>query len=176
MPQNNSTPEALRQLTEHFRALGADDPESWARSELEEGVPQYARLVFLRRAWKRVIADGSTAWIDALIRGADRDPRGPGAGAGPALRRLLAVGADPNDLAEVVRVMQWELLFGLTYQLGAPDEAEYPSADMPRVKWALFEVNNDDEPGRPIAGLHESVLDTDPSGREMRPKGVGREG
>jgi hypothetical protein len=34
----------------------------------------------------------------------------------------------------------------------------------------LFEVSEDGTPGRPIGGLHESVLETDPTGREMRPK------
>jgi len=30
----------------------------------------------------------------------------------------------------------------------------------------LFEVNEAGSPGRPINGLHESVLDTEPSGNE----------
>jgi hypothetical protein len=38
------------------------------------------------------------------------------------------------------------------------------------VGWGLFEVSEDGKVGRPIQGLHESVLQTDPTGREMRPK------
>jgi hypothetical protein len=47
---------------------------------------------------------------------------------------------------------------------------------LPRVNWTLFEVDDDGEPLHAIDALHESVLDTDPSGREMRPSGVGRAG
>lgn len=166
----------LRQLSDHFRAMGAVEPESWARSQLEEGIPQYARFVFLRQAWKSILAENDTAWIDPLIKESDRRPRAPGAGAGPALKRLLATGAAREDLAELVRVMQWHVLQSLAYQLSDPGSAEYPSDDLPRVNWTLFEVTDEGEPLHPIDGLHESVLDTDPSGREMRPGGVGREG
>lgn len=154
--------------------MGALDPELWARSQLEEGIPQYARFVFLREAWKNVIEEDDTSWIDPLIEDAAQRPRDPGAGAGPALKRMLAAGASREDIAELVRVMQWQVLAGLAYQLSDPDAVEYPSDDSPRVSWALFEVDEDDEPLHPIDALHESVLDTDPTGREMRPKGVGR--
>jgi len=171
-----NSPQELKRLTEHFRAMGAFDPESWARSQLEEGIPQYARLVFLRQAWKNVIADGDTSWIDPLIQESERRPRDPGAGAGPALKRMLAVGASPEDIAEVVRVLQWHVLAGLAYQLADPGVVDYPSEDLPRVDWTLFEVDEDGQPLHAINCLHESVLDTDPSGREMRPRGIGREG
>ena len=36
---------------------------------------------------------------------------------------------------------------------------------------ALFQVDDDDTVIDRLAGLHESVLDTEPSGREMRPRG-----
>lgn len=176
MAQRKSTPEELRRLTEQFRAMGAFDPESWAKSQLEEGIPQYARLVFLQQAWKNIIAEDDTSWIDPLIQEAERRPRDPGAGAGPALKRMLAAGASRQDIAEVVRVMQWQVLAGLAYQLADPGVVEYPSEELPQVNWTLFEVDEDGKPLHPIDGLHESVLDTDPSGREIRPKGVGREG
>jgi hypothetical protein len=34
----------------------------------------------------------------------------------------------------------------------------------------LFQTDDDGQPVVPITGLHESVLDTDPTDREMRPK------
>jgi hypothetical protein len=123
-----------------------------------------------------VVGEGDTSWIEPLIEESRRQPRGPGAGGGQALERLLAAGAAREDLAELVRVMQWEVLAGLAYQIADPGVVEYPSEELPRVNWALFEMSEDDEPLHPIDGLHESVLDTEPSGREMRPKGVGREG
>src|SRR5262245_40912369 len=39
MARRRQTPEELRRLTEHFRAMGAFDPESWAKSQLVEGIP-----------------------------------------------------------------------------------------------------------------------------------------
>jgi hypothetical protein len=176
MARKKDKTEELRRLTEHFRAMGAREPESWAKSQLDEGIPQYVRFVFLRQAWKNIIGDGATSWIDPLIQQAEQRPRDPGAGAGPALNRMLAAGASRQDIAEVVRVMQWQVLAAFAYQLADPGVVEYPSEELPQVSWALFEVNEDGEPLHPIDGLHESVLDTDPSGREMRPKGVGREG
>jgi hypothetical protein len=176
MTQRDADPEELSQLTECFRAMGAFEPESWARSQLEEGIPQYARFVFLRSAWTNAIAENDTAWIEGLIQSSERRPRDQGAGAGPALKRLLAAGASREDIAEVVRVMQWQVLYGLAYQLADPGVVEYPSDELPRVNWTLFEVTEDGEPLHPIDGLDESVLDTEPTGREIRPKGVGREG
>ena len=68
MARRKATPEEIQRLAEHFRAMGAFDPESWAKSQLEEGIPQYPRLVFLRQAWKSIIAEGDTSWIDAQER------------------------------------------------------------------------------------------------------------
>jgi hypothetical protein len=163
----------LETYISYFRALGARDPESWARSQVEEGIPQYARFVFLHQSWKYIIADGDTAWIERSIEQADRRPGAPGSGAGLALKRMLAAGANREDIADLVRVMQWHVLAGMAYQLADAGVVEYPSAELPRVNWMLFEVDDNGEPLQPIDGLHESVLDTDPSGREMRPRGVG---
>jgi hypothetical protein len=176
MARRKPTAQQVRQLTEQFRALGAFDPESWAQSQLHEGIPQYARFVFLRQMWKNAVAEGDTTWMDRVLEATRQRPRDPAAGAGPALERMLAAGASRQDVAEVVRVMQWHLLEGLAYALDDPGVVEYPSEEFPRVNWALFEVEEDGEPLHVIDGLHESVLDTDPSGREMRPKGVDREG
>ena len=43
---------ALSDLAHLFKIAGASDPEAWARSEVEEGIPQLARFLFLRQAWK----------------------------------------------------------------------------------------------------------------------------
>ena len=99
----------VEKLTALFRKLGAPDPEGWARSQLDEGIDQLARFVFLRAAWKQVVPPDNAGWIDAWIDSAKARPTDPGAGAGPALQRMLAAGADRRDIHEVVRVMQWEL-------------------------------------------------------------------
>lgn len=171
-----SKEQEIQQLAEHFRSLGAFDPEGWARSQIQEGIPQYARFVFLRQAWKSVVEVGDTAWINQQIQESEQHPHDPGAGIGPALTRLLATGASREDITEVVRVMQRSILAGLIYQLADPGIVEYPSEEMPRVNWTLFEVDEDGQPLHPIDGLHESVLDTDPTDWEMRQKGVTRAG
>jgi hypothetical protein len=165
-----STDEEIRALAEHFRAWGVDDPEGWARSQVKESINQYARLVFLRGAWRSVISDSDTAWIDRHISESEKRPDAPGAGAGHALGRLIASGANRDDLSELVRVMQWEVLASLAYQLADPGTVKYPSATVPRVAWALFEVDKRGDPVAEIGMLHESVLETDPAGREMRPR------
>jgi hypothetical protein len=166
----------IQEWTEHFRALGAYDPEGWARSQVEESIPQYARFVFLRQAWQSVVVDGDTSWIDSHMAQAERRSRDPGAGIGPALQRMLAAGVSREDITEVVRVMQWNVVAGVAYQLADPGVVDYPREGMPAVNWMLFEVDENGAPLRAIDALHESVLDTDPSGREMRPKGVTRAG
>ena len=124
---------SLAELTRYFQAWGVDDPAGWARSQTEEGINQYARLVFLRGAWQHVIAEGDSTWIDNMIAYAKRSSAGPGSGAGPALERLLEAGADRDDLSEVARVMQWEVLQGLLYLLSDSDSVAYPFGEVPRA-------------------------------------------
>jgi hypothetical protein len=42
-------------LRDRFSELGADEPESWARSEIVEGIPQLARFLILRKLWADAI-------------------------------------------------------------------------------------------------------------------------
>jgi hypothetical protein len=158
--------QGFEELTAIFRKLGANDPEGWASSQVQEGIPQLARFVFLKQAWSLVLADDDTRWIAPSVESALKRPDEPYASVGLALQRLLSAGADPRDLTDVVRGMQAELLFNLCYLLGDPGFPN-PIAD---VAWGLFQLNDDDQPVVHIGGLHESVLETDPTGREMRPR------
>jgi len=161
-----SDEQRVADLTELLTRLGATDPSAWARSEVEEDIPQLARFLFLRQAWTHVVADGDTTWIDAWRELASQSPHAPCAGIGPAMERLLAAGARPEDIATVVRVMQYSTLFGLCYLLDDPGDVE---PEVSEVAWALVEVDDEGTVGRHIGALHESLLETDPSGREMRP-------
>lgn len=152
------------ELTELFRKLGARNPADWANSQLDENLPQLARFLFLREAWRLVVGDGDPSWIKARI---SDDPAGPGGEIGPALKRLLAAGAAESDMTVVVRTMQWRLLFGLCQLLDDPGNLEKEVRD---IAWRLFQIDEDDQPTAVISGLHESVLETDPTGREMRPR------
>jgi hypothetical protein len=151
-----------------FRRLGAPSPEDWAYSQVREGIPQLARFVFLKQAWSNVVPEGDTAWIETAIRSAQVQPDAPFSGMGGALARCKAVGASPDDLTEIARCAQAELLFAIAYLLEGPQNDLDTGVD---ISWGLFET---DEHGHPtksrIGDLHESVLELDPTGREMRPK------
>jgi hypothetical protein len=155
-----------RRLAELLAKLGARAPEEWARSQVEEKIPQIARFLFLRQAWKLVIGEKDRSWIESERSSAEAGSSAPGAAIGPALERLLAQEVSEEDLTTVVRVMQWRLLSGLCYLLDDPGELEDEVRD---VAWRLFQINKEEEPIAVIGGLHESVLETEPSGREMRP-------
>ena len=156
----------LQALTQLFAELGAPAPERWARMQLEHGVPELARWLFLRAAWGHVLADGDVAWIDGTIAASRAQPDAPFAGVGAALARLRAAGARDADVSEVVRGMQVAALFAHLRLLDGAPAAEPEVAD---VGWALVQVSPDGDVVAPIRALHASLLDTDPTGREMRP-------
>jgi len=156
-----------QQLAALFRKLGARDPDVWARSQVEEGIPQLARYLFLRQAWRNVVPEHDPSWIASLIRHSDAHPNDAYAGVGHALKRLRARGATDEELTDLVRGMQAELLFSFCYLLGDPGELEPEVADM---AWALVQIDQEGKVVHGIPGLHESVLEVDPTGREMRPR------
>jgi len=139
-------------LTKIFEDLGAANPEDWAESEVSEGIPQLARFLFLKGCWSNIVSDTEPSWIDEIISRIPEDSNELFAGTAHALRRLLASGANREDIAEVVRGMQAELLFHVCYQLADSDVVE--GYDF--VKWALMEVGEDEVPSREIAGLHRA--------------------
>ena len=156
----------IDELTAVFEELGAPDPHGWARSEVTEGINQLGRYLFLKGAWEHVVDDEDTDWMDRTVQRTSPESDHPFDDVAHGLRRLLANGADKQDLQRVIRGMQVHLLFGLCYLLDDPGVVEgnvYKS-------WRLFEVDEDGAAGRVIGGLHESVLATDPTGREMRPR------
>ena len=107
-------------------------------------------------------------WIDRNIAAAEQRPQDPFSGIGHALKRVISGGVAPEDLTEIVRGMQADLLFSLCYLLEDPG---FDDEELEHIGWRLVETEGDDDPtDRPICSLHESVLETDPTGREMRPK------
>src|SRR6266536_3905662 len=97
------------QLAALFRRLGATDPEGWARSQINEGINQLHRYLFLRQAWSSVVAENDQSWIDRALVESQSHPDAPFAGVGHSLSRLLAAGASRDDLAELARGMQAQL-------------------------------------------------------------------
>jgi hypothetical protein len=159
-------PNDLTELTKMFARLGARDASGWASSQLNEGIEQLHRFLFLRQAWSYVLPDGDTQWIARQIERAKANPSESYAGVGTALSRCLEKGVDPQDLTDIVRGMQASALFHFCYLLEDPGFAE---SELEDIGWCLVATDENLEPTtRPIGGLHESVLETDPTGREMR--------
>lgn len=84
------------ELIDVFTRLGAKDPQSWAVSEIDEGIPQLARYLFLKGAWNAVVGDGDSSWIEQVIENTPAESSAPYSGTAHALRHLLAAGADPG--------------------------------------------------------------------------------
>jgi hypothetical protein len=157
----------LEQLTRIFRELGANNPEGWARSQVETGTPQLHRFLFLRQAWKLVSDENNDGWIDNILANHRRSP----SARGRAIERLLALGADRADLVDLVRDTQYETLFGLCYLLGDPGLYDEADEQVNLLGWALVTTDAQGEPtSQTIDSLHEEVLSMDPTGREMRPR------
>jgi hypothetical protein len=157
----------LKKLTALFKKLGAKDPSGWAKSQIDEGIPQLARYIFLRQAWRCVVSEEDSSWIDLEIDRASKEPDAPYSGVGIALKKIRERGATDEELTDVVRGTQAEMLFHFCYLLDDPGELEPEVADM---EWMLVQFNAKGNVDGSIVGLHESVLETDPTGREMRPR------
>ena len=165
-------------LERAFIALGENtqDARAMVRGELERNSPQLARVAFLKLAWQLIIDEDARrgdelAWIESWLRW-PRTQGKPATGVGGAIERVLARGADPDDLTDIVRAMQFDLLFNLCETLDEQGLAEL-RASVPgdvHIGWRLYEVNASGAPTRAIESLHESVGAYDPSGREGDPR------
>src|SRR5580704_6108254 len=85
---NGLDPETRRRAEElrgEFARRGANDPESWARSEVSEDIAQLTGYLFLRGVWRRI----NSAVADAL----ETEPA----------RRLLTSGCDRAQLESLIR-------------------------------------------------------------------------
>jgi hypothetical protein len=161
-------PTDLKKLTALFAKLGATEPESWASSQLDEGIPQLQRFLFLRQAWSKILDETNHAWIDSSIGAYKRYPTAPYSGIGAALVECEQKGVSRQALTDLARGIQAEMLFDICYLL---EDARIEEPELENFQWGLFEVDEDDNPvGERIGALHESVLGTDPTGREMCPR------
>jgi hypothetical protein len=155
----------IEKLTSLFRILGADEPESWASSQVNEGINQLGRFLFLKQAWSKVIDENDNSWIDREVESFRKDPDASYSGAGRALSAIIETGAHRQDITDLVRGMQADLLFSLCYLLDDPGDVP---AQVKEVNWCLFQIAEDGTALTPIQALHESVWEMDPTGREMR--------
>lgn len=151
----------LHELTQAFRLLGADDPSSWAVSEFEDGIPQLAMYVFLKRARAFFGPERTDRWLQSLAHGNAPEH----SAAKLALQRLTGCGALRDDLREVViafgrdMLMEWCCL--LDNISARHFENEHLNKAVAEVNWRLYVVDADCNPTTPMDGLHELVADVD---------------
>ncbi len=157
----------LEELTDLFRRLGARDPEDWAASQINEDIPQLARFLFLRQAWRQIVSEEDTNWPRENAETSDATSNRPYDGMSQALASLIEKGATQEELIDLVRGAQASLLFQICYLL---DDPMLEEPELEDFGWGLFQVDREGNPVRAIEALHESVLETDPTGREMRPR------
>jgi hypothetical protein len=158
-------------LAAAFRKLGFSEEESRRKAEYQVSSerPELARMSFLKCAWAGVISEGNSEWIERRIESFRRDPNGEGSGAGRALELLLRIGANPNDLTDLVRAMQHETLSEVCCVIDNCGDT-YNDPFNPKAHWHLVLSEVCPPEKNDVGGLHESVLETDPTGREMRPR------
>ncbi|KAA2252575.1 hypothetical protein F0L68_35265 [Solihabitans fulvus] len=134
---------------------------------------QRARESFVDTLWSLVVdedghTDGHPSWIESRLR---EWPDGDATST--ALHRLLASGVDPDDLTDVVRQLQHELLYNLCQLIDDPGllgiglDEERP--DAAEFAWELTAVREQERV--PIEALHASLDERDPSGRGGEPRG-----
>jgi len=127
-------------LRDTFARLGADDPEGWASSEVDENIPQLGRFVFLRAVWREI-----ERWRDhdAVARLSD-----DASDESVQLAAQAAARAALDVASAIVQLI---------------DNEEDIESSEPLPGWLLVECGADGKPtGRVLGGLHESVLETDP--------------
>lgn len=167
MPFRDVDPDELRTLAEVFRQAGAIDPESWAKSQLAEGIPQLAVFSFAKSLWNGVMPENDDKWIDQEIEWAKSRPRDPCAQSGPALEEMLSKGVSRKAIIDLVRVFQYSALYHACSILDGSRVENVPITD-----WTLHQVDEEGKDVAIIQGLHEVLLGMDPTGREMRPRGA----
>lgn len=148
-PSEAGDPVAARveALTGVFTALGARDPERWARAHVEHGLDQIGRFVFLKALWNRVARDGR--FLDRLRRDVGESHE--------VVERLLMCGAREADLVQLVRQMQVQLLVDMMQILDDPSDNDEG------VRWGLWRMDRRGLPLWQLADLRLDVLDVDPA-------------
>ncbi|MCX4732065.1 hypothetical protein [Streptomyces sp. NBC_01363] len=152
--------------------------------EREESDPDdrsaQALQLFLGTLWSMVVdednyADGYPSWLEPGLRG-HQQGNGPADAGASALQRVLACGVDPDDLTDLVREMQHEVLYNVCQLIDDPGllgiGLDHEGARPADFRWELVAVRDEEPAGRaPVHGLHSSLDELDPSGRHGEPRG-----
>jgi hypothetical protein len=163
-----------------FERLGHDAETAECYAEQDDAEEMVVRSAFLHMLWALVIredkhVDGEPAWIEEWLRGARK--RGePPKGVAAALQRMLDKGVDPEDLTDVVRAMQWEIIDNVAQLIDGEwiSDLRQEIPGLPEFSWRLYQVRVDEDyeahPLRELTDLHPQLVEVDPSGREGEPR------
>ncbi|GAB1639984.1 hypothetical protein [Krasilnikovia sp. MM14-A1259] len=146
--------------------------------DLDDDLSARSRELFLTDLWALVVdedewADGYPSWVESWLRGT---PRGsvPAHATAAALHRILACGVDLDDLTDVVRTMQHEIIYNVCQLLDDPallGISRENDAGEVEAGWELTAVRTAPPVGRgPMYGLHSELDEHDPSGRDGEPR------
>ncbi|NML22350.1 hypothetical protein HHL16_15815 [Pseudoflavitalea sp. G-6-1-2] len=152
---NESQIESLGNLTEKLALAGASRPLQWAWSEINEGIPQFARFRFLQELYMTAYdVNGNVDCahdFDATI--------------GKAYQQLTAA-AGKEQLDHFLRSYGKGLLYQL---MGVFDEGNVES-ERDGFSWRLMKTNPEtDEMLKGIDGLHEDFMEFD---QEITPPNI----
>lgn len=78
---------------------------------------------------------------------------------------MLDKNVSKETIIDLIRVIQFETLFHVCSTIDKSFEADTPVSN-----WTLFEIDDDDNIKDSISGLHESLIEFDPSGKDLRPR------
>jgi hypothetical protein len=133
--------ERAERLIGRLRELGAPHPESWARRELREGLPQISRLLLLRQLRDETIDTWreSLLWIDNLSEDARREAPGLFGDAARAVSEMLAAGIDRESIGALARFVAYESVFSVIHSVDEEFDTEHED---PLPGWALVELDS----------------------------------
>lgn len=130
-----------------------------------------AKKTLITEMWRLVVdeqsySDDLPAWV--RHNGGTRSEEAPTDPLAAALHRLLRAGIDPEDLTDVVRALQVEVLYNVCQLLDDPTliDVAVPARRGSPLRWEITAVRDTDPEQRvPVLGLHEEFEDADPTGR-----------
>ncbi|MCA9676534.1 MAG: hypothetical protein H6708_28810 [Kofleriaceae bacterium] len=158
-----------------FEALGYSESTAGYYAGTADPHVALVRGAFLHMLWSLVIdedhhVDREPAWIESWMRSARKRGEVP-TGLAATLQRVLDKGVDPEDLTDIVRAQQWEIIYNVCQLLDGEwlDDLRNKLPDLPGFSWRLYEVAVGDDyvasPVRALEDLHAELGDLDPTGR-----------
>ena len=165
MANDNLRKNDLEGLTEIFKKAGAINPEMCASSQFEEGINQLGRFSFLKAITSEWLKEDDVNWVDNQIEFNYTRPGDPCSQLPMALKEMLDKNVSRETIIDLIRVIQFNTLYHVCSIIDKTFET-----DTPITNWSLFELDENDNPKDILNGLHESLLEFDPSGKEMNPR------